>query len=130
MSEKKVQNIRPSKFSLIVIAMLLMLGLVGSAMAASQPEVLAHQPEGLAHTVHEASGHDHSETLFSGGGASPNMIIMHYNENGNPTGLLHSLSIDAYYAILDALLASGHDPSPQNIDCMAHRMRGGNCPLW
>lgn len=115
---KKAQTIWQAKVFLMMAAMLLLIGIVGTVAAAPEAQPATH------------AAHEHTQDLFSERMASPYVIIMHYNDNGNPTGRLHRLSLDEYYAIIDALLASGHSLSPQNVDCMGHRMRGDDCNLW
>ncbi|MCL4262015.1 MAG: hypothetical protein KJ069_02310 [Anaerolineae bacterium] len=113
---EKVQLIWKPKVWLMMAAMMLLLGVVGSVAAATE----------VQSSIQGAQEHTR--------GLSPeimaSVIIMHYGPNGNPTGRLHNLTIDEYYAIIDALLASGHSLSPQNVDCMGHRMRGEDCNLW
>ena len=112
---KKAQTIWRPKTVLLILAMMMMMGIVSSVAAA---------PEG------QPFGTERTHELFSEKMASPSVIIMHYDANGHPTGRLHYLTIDEYYAIIDALLTSGYPLSPQNVDCMGHRMRGDDCPLW
>jgi hypothetical protein len=50
-------------------------------------------------------------------------INPHYDQWGHLTNILHRMSIDEYYAIMDYLLASGADPSPENIDEVYDHMR-------
>lgn len=50
-------------------------------------------------------------------------INPHYDQWGNLTNILHRMSIDEYYAIMDYLFASGADPSPENIDEVYDHMR-------
>ena len=56
--------------------------------------------------------------------SSQKIIIAHYNQWGNLTGLLHSIDIGLYYASIDYILSRGGDPSPENIDKVYHGMRG------
>jgi hypothetical protein len=50
-------------------------------------------------------------------------INPHYDQWGNLTNILHRMSLDEYYAIMDYLLASGADPSPENIDEVYDHLR-------
>lgn len=112
MLKKNVQRVWQSKI-LLVLAVMLMMGVITSTAAAAESETV------LSTTLSETlAGDDFSD-----------VIIMHYNRWGAPTGKLHNISIDLYNAIIDALLASGYPISPQNIDCMAHRMHGEDCFL-
>lgn len=122
MLQKKAKVLGRPKMWVLLMAMMVLLGFAGSAAAA--PEI-----DASPHTAFPAAGYEQDRLWAAERLASPSIYIMHYDRNGNPTGRLHQLTIDEYYAILDALIASGHDPSPQNIDCMGHRMRGEDCPL-
>jgi hypothetical protein len=43
-------------------------------------------------------------------------INPHFDHRGHLTSILHSMSLDEYYAIVDIILAQGGEPSPRNID--------------
>lgn len=98
---------------LLMLALLFMLGLVSSTVAASQSD--------MAQT---AVVHEHHDGEIASNQEPPKWQLMHYDRNGNPTGHLHGLTIDEYYAVLDAVLTAGGDPSPQNMDRMYDQMFG------
>ena len=119
MLEQKAARSRKPKVIFFMVAMVMMLSMVVSAAAAP----LEAQPHAALATE------DHSLIQTSENLSAQEMLIMHYNWRDNPTGWLHSITIDQYYAILDALMTAGYPASPHNIDCMNHRMRGGDCDL-
>lgn len=50
--------------------------------------------------------------------------IPHF-EQGVFTGKTHLIDLWLYYELIDIAIASGHDPTPQNIDRLYHLWKGG-----
>jgi hypothetical protein len=51
---------------------------------------------------------------------SAKITIPHY-KNGVMTGRFHTISVEEYDAIVNAIIMAGGDPSPQNVDAVLDR---------